>query len=451
MKRIDLTDKVFSFTEEKALFSVPCHVLLGLSGGADSMALLHILSHWPRKQLQVSAVHIHHGLRIAADADERFVRAYCEKHGIPLTVIRADVSALAQAKRLSIEEAGRMVRYEQFETVRRQIGADYIVTAHTASDQVETVLMHLIRGCGTDGLCGIPVVRGCVCRPLLCCNRDEVEAYCAAHAIPYVTDESNSDIRYTRNDVRHRVLPLLRQLNPAVDEALLRLSCYAAEDCDCLNRQAEEVLTVAQCAYGYRAEALASQDVAIRHRVVRLLLKRSGVPTITQAHIVAANQAIFSGNGQISLPDGWVFAVEQGVAAVRRASLAETTSMVITASTESVAFGRHKLLITRSDAGEIVHNLFLKSTIDCDKIVGQLRLRKRTTDDYLHPAGRGVGKSLKKLMNEWHIPASYREDYPILCDDLGVVLVPGYACDERVRITDDTKHFLVCKVETVQG
>ena len=228
-----LVDKVYAFTAQKGLFSAPCQVVLGLSGGADSMALLHILTHWPVDDLLVHAVHIHHGLRgKEADRDEMFVRKYCAEHGISLSVIHGDVAALAQERRISIEEAGRIFRYEAFEQVRTQIGADYIVTAHTASDQSETVLMHIVRGCGVDGLCGIPAIRGCVRRPLLCCSRDEIEEYCQSHSIPYVTDETNADTKFVRNDVRLRILPALRELNPSIDKALLRYAYETFDDAD---------------------------------------------------------------------------------------------------------------------------------------------------------------------------------------------------------------------------
>ena len=155
-------------------------VLVGLSGGADSMALLHALLHWPKIGLRVSAIHIHHGLRgKAADRDEAFVRDYCERWGVPLTVAHFDVAAVAREHHLSIEEAGRRVRYEAFESARQSMDADWVLTAHTASDQAETTLLHLIRGCGVDGLTGIPAARGHIRRPLLCCTRAEVEEYCA--------------------------------------------------------------------------------------------------------------------------------------------------------------------------------------------------------------------------------------------------------------------------------
>lgn len=449
MSNLNLLDKVITFTGENRLFSAPCHVLLGLSGGADSMALLHVLTHWPVAGLRVSAVHIHHGLRESADRDEAFVREYCARQGVPLTVIREDVAAVAAEQRLSLEEAGRRVRYRQFESVRESVGADVILTAHTAADQAETVLMHLIRGCGVDGLAGIPCARGVIRRPLLCCNRREIEAYCVDNNIPFVTDETNFDTKYTRNDVRHRVLPLLREINPAVDDALLRVGKCAAEDAAYLNVLALGSLQTAVCEGGYRAEAFVSQSSVIRRRMIRLLMRQGAVPVMEEAHILAAESAVLNGEGAVDLPVLFSFTVQQGVVAVRKNTMSEPPlPLAIDAIPCAVTFGGQEITFAiYDDADENVYKMFFNCVVDYDKIQGSLRLRCRQRGDYFRAAGRGVGKSLKKWMNEWRIPAHLRDAYPLLCDDAGVVLVPGYACDERVRTTEATKHFLVCKTE----
>lgn len=454
MMKTNLRDKVVRWTAEKDLFAAPCHVLLGLSGGADSMVLLDVLTHWPDAQLQVSAVHINHGLRgECADRDEAFVRQYCEDRGILLTVIHADVAAVARDSHLTVEEAGRQVRYEQFEQVRSAIGADYVLTAHTADDHVETVLMHILRGCGIDGLAGIPVARGIVRRPLLACSREEIEEYCVQNGVPFVTDETNEDTKYVRNRVRHRVLPLLKEINPSVGDAVLRLSRCASEDADYLNCQAAEALQAAQCADGYYVDRLMAQSSVIRRRMIRMMMREKSLSSIAESHILAADDAIMQRKGSVSLCDEYVFSVEQSVVSIRKDNdIVSPLSVALDILPCRVSFGAFECTLSEcSDNTTNVHKLFLQSSIDCDKIVGKLSLRSRQTGDYLHPVGRGVGKSLKKLMNEWHIPAHLRNTYPLLCDESGVVLVPGYACDERVACRDTTKHYLVCEISKVQG
>lgn len=443
---VDFAGKVFAFTGEKALFSAPCHVLVGVSGGADSMALLHLLTHWPVAGVRVSAVHIHHGLRgDSADRDEQFVRQYCADAGIDLTVYREDVSALAEKDGLTIEEAGRRIRYADFEKCRKKIGADYILTAHTASDQVETVLMRMVRGTGVDGLAGIPAVRGAIRRPLLGCNREEVEAYCREKHLDYIIDETNADVGYTRNRIRHEVMPLLRRINPAVDEAILRLSSSAADDSAHLWETAGDALS--------KDELLSLSDlkglsVPIRRRVIIRLLSDAGVYSYDQSHLLAVESLISNGCGMVRLPGG-----------ISAVVLSDRLCFLPTSDTKTAVFDplnvdelpfsfsidghKYTVSVTESNPFINVHNLFFNRALDYDKIQGKLYVRGRREGDWIHPAGRGVGKSLKKLMNEYKISVLERERFPLLCDDVGVVLIPGYTCDERVKITADTKHFLV--------
>lgn len=448
-----LFEKTAAFVAENELFLSPCRVVIGLSGGADSMALLHVLTNWV-VPLQIYAVHVHHGFRgDAADNDERFVRDFCDSHHIPLTVFHSNVAAYAAAHRMSFEEAGRQVRYAHFEEVRQAVGADFILTAHTADDQVETILMHLVRGCGVDGLVGIPPIRGFIRRPLLNCTRADVERYCEENSISYVTDETNADVTYTRNYIRHRLLPVLRQMNPAVGAALLRLSQYAGEDTAYLNHLADRILSDAQHDDGYRVDAILSQPPSMRRRIIRRMLRDTEVQTIESAHIVAAEGVLIRRGGSVSLPGGYSFSVEQGAVSVRKSKEIRPFSPIPLNELPCVVTIGDEIFSVYDDVEDPknVHNLLFKFAMDCDKIVGELHFRCRQTGDYLHPVGRNVGKSIKKLMNEWHIPTHIRDAYPLLCDDLGVVLVPGYACDERVRVTDNTKHFLVCESRKMQG
>ena len=437
---VNFIEKVYTFTGEKALFSAPCHVLVGVSGGADSMALLHVLTHWPVAGLQVSAVHIHHGLRGKhADNDEAFVRQYCENNGVDLIVYHEDVSALANAEGLTIEEAGRKIRYGDFEVCRQSIGADYILTAHTASDQAETVLMRIIRGTGVDGLVGIPVAHGTVRRPLLSCSRNEIEAYCRDYGIAYVTDETNADMRFTRNRIRHEIIPLLQQINPAVDEALARLSSHAFEDATFIRQYVDKAHTI-------NVVGLNELPKPVLSRVVTDLLMENGVVSYDQYHIQSIRALIGKGHGSVCLPGG-VSAVITSNELLFKSTATNTTEafepIPVSSFPYSFTINGQAYRITLDTHAKNVHSLFSTNVLDYDKIQGKLCVRSRREGDTIHPAGRGVGKSLKKLMNEYKIPVSHRDNYPLLCDEQGVVLIPGHTCDERVRVTEDTKHFLV--------
>lgn len=454
MMRDCFVDKVYSFTAEESLFSAPCHVLVGVSGGADSMSLLHVLQNWPEEALRITVVHINHGIRGEfADRDEKFVHDYCAEQNLPFIAMSANVQTLAQEQGLSLEDAGRRVRYQLFEDLRESVGADVILTAHNADDQAETVLMRIVRGCGIDGLTGIAKKRGLICRPLLCCSREEIEAYCGRNGIQYVTDETNTNTHYLRNDVRHRVLPLLKELNPSVTEALLRLSDCALMDADYLNELAQSVLESAYNGHGYCVDVLAAQPDVIRRRAIRLLLRNIPLSLIEEAYVLSLESMILSHCGAVCVADGYLLSVEQGVMYVRRqGSVVIPEAKFVDANSDKVQFGAFECsLITHGVDNQNIHNLLLQSAVDCDKIVGKLFLRTRHSGDYFHPSGRGVGKSIKKLMNEWRIPAHLRDVYPLLCDDEGVLLIPGYACDERVKVTQNTNHYLVCEIDVVQG
>lgn len=452
-----LAEKVAGFVAENGLFSAPCHILAAVSGGADSMTLLHLLMGWRESGVRVSAVHINHMLRgDAAERDEQFVRAFCEKHAVPLLVYREDVADYASAHGLTLEEAGRQVRYACFERARCTMDADYIATAHTAGDQAETMLMRLIRGTGTDGLIGIPMVRGFICRPLLGCRRSEIEQYCRDNDLSFCTDESNNDLQFTRNRIRHELLPLMRQLNPAVEDALLRLSAHLGQDVDYLSTITRGVsgalLDDRQTAPIMDAVA---QPTAIRRRVVRGWLEQAGVGSYDEYHVCAVDTALLSGCGSVCLSGGITARVEFGYITFTetdaKSVCVQTTPVTELPYTITLGDVQWQLCVLDRDNLSNVHNLFANHICDYDKIVGDLTIRGRKVGDTLHPAGRGVGKSIKKLMNEWRIPADKRDAVPLICDDKGIVLVPGYTCDQRVCVEEDTKHFLVWCPVTEQG
>ncbi len=214
-------------------------VLCALSGGADSMYLLcRLLEGREKYGWTVQAAHLDHGLRETAKRDEEFVRAQCETRGVPLTVGRAGVAEFARREGLSIEEAGRVLRYAFLEETARQEGLDFIATGHHAGDNAETVLMNLIRGCGLKGLTGIPERRGNIVRPMLAVDRSEIEAYLTKHNVPHVEDETNTDLNYTRNKVRHQLLPLLEELNPQAAAHIAAAARRLVEDEEELSRQA---------------------------------------------------------------------------------------------------------------------------------------------------------------------------------------------------------------------
>lgn len=214
-------------------------VLCALSGGADSMYLLcRLLEGRERYGWRVCAAHLNHGLRETAGRDEKFVRDWCGRRGVPLAVGLEDVAGYARREGLSVEEAGRTLRYRFLGQAALEAGCPLIATGHHAGDSAETVLMNLIRGCGLKGLAGIPERRDNIVRPMLEVSRGEIEAYLKEHGVPHVEDETNDDVNYTRNKVRHQLLPLLEELNPQAAAHIAAAARRLREDEEELSRQA---------------------------------------------------------------------------------------------------------------------------------------------------------------------------------------------------------------------
>lgn len=339
-----LSDTFRKHAEEGGLIQKDMHIVLGLSGGPDSLALTHLLQHsgifgTPEESAcHIHIVHVNHGLRGAAsDADEAFVKRYCEEHALDAVFIRIDCKKLAEDRGETQEEAGRHARYDAFLTRAQTLAAATtgldtdetaasrkrrirIATAHHADDQVETILMHILRGSGTDGLAGMEKARELkdgfiLIRPLLDFSKAELLDYCESAGLAPRTDQTNLDPSYSRNWVRLKLLPELEAYNPKVRDALLRLSAIARADADYLNRKAQE-------AYGELQSRLqgaprgrlpvretAEMADALRLRVLRIAAAEAGADRdVGAGHISEVDRLLRSGDpsASVDLPHGGV-------------------------------------------------------------------------------------------------------------------------------------------------
>jgi tRNA(Ile)-lysidine synthase len=269
-------------------------ILVALSGGADSVCLLHVLLDL---KIRLEACHVNHKLRgEASDNDEQFVRELCAKLGIKLHVREIDVKA-RQKKHQSLEEAAREARYAYFE----EIGANSLIaTAHTADDNVETVLLNLVRGTGLRGLCGIPPVRGNIIRPLIEVTREEVEAYLKEKGVEFITDETNFSDEFTRNNLRLNVIPLLEKINPVLNVRTTRMCESLRLDEEYLHEIA--VCALERCAEGvapYKVDLLLKQPPAILNRIISLILSKNNIsPSFQQINSIAS---LLKTGGKINL------------------------------------------------------------------------------------------------------------------------------------------------------
>ena len=310
--RDELPRRVAAFMEQYRMLAAGDRVLVALSGGGDSMCLLHLLCSLADSYgISVCAAHLNHCLRGAdADADEAFVADYCAERGILCCTAREDAAAFARERRLSPEEAARILRYAFLERTADAVGAQKIATAHHAGDQAETVLHNLIRGCGSEGLGGIPPVRGRLIRPLLLETRSELHAYLRRYELPFREDATNADTRIERNFLRLRVLPLLTEQNEAAIPHIARTALLQRRESAYLDRLAGDALgspRLEKDGVSVPLETLLCAEEVLRFRMLRLLLNLLpvGKKDISAAHLFAAEAMLHNPcSASLSLPHG---------------------------------------------------------------------------------------------------------------------------------------------------
>lgn len=445
-----LADKADAAVRRERMLSPGDSVIVGVSGGPDSMALLHYLLS-RRRMLgleEIVAAHVHHGLRGEdADGDEALVRRQCADWGIPCEIRRVNVADLARETGRGLEETGRRVRYAFFEELAKKRSSCRIATAHTAGDNLETLLLHLTRGSAMTGLAGIPPVRGRIIRPLIDCRRDEVEAYCREQGVPFRIDGSNEDIAYSRNRIRHRVTGELKALNPRVEEAARRLSeTVRQEDAylDGLAQAAYQTAWLDDEGKQLNRCKLREMPPALRRRV----LEKAAAGVAEGRHLAMLDR-LLEEDGALVLPGG-----------LRVTARTEALTFTHPESWQAPSFFSFPLI--PGDSYEIcgrmytscilsleeyenckkIHKILLKNAFDYASIRDMVTIRQRLPGDAYHPVGRGGGKSLKKLFNEAGYSQKMRAETPVLCDEEGIVLVCGFGCDERVKIRPSTTRVL---------
>ena len=395
-----MLNKLLSFVRKQDLMAPGDRITCAVSGGADSVALLFALYLLKDKlKIQLSAAHFNHHLRgEESDRDENFVRDFCERYDIPLTVGHGEI----HPGKKGLEAAARDARYAFLRAIPGKVA-----TAHTADDNAETVLMHIVRGTGLKGLGGIAPVSGSVIRPMLSVTRQDVEDFCAEWSLSYITDSSNDTDVFLRNRLRHHVMPLLKQENP---QLAANVSAMAL-----LLRQDEEYLAGAARAEAMDVENLRKLHPAVRQRCLEHFLKESGVREPEKTHIAQAEALIFTDKPSAfaQFPGGVTIARNYGKLEVRPESAALPSLTLDCPGT--YLWGDYR--ITVGEAGLEVHPQ------------GPIIVRSRQSGDSIRlPGGT---KSLKKLFIDRKIPAAHRDRIPVLCDEAGLLAVYGIGTNPR--------------------
>lgn len=418
-------------------------VLVALSGGADSMALLHVLySLKDEYNIRIVAAHFNHGIRgEEAKCDENFCVEVCESLGVELFVGSADIPALAKEKGLGVEECGRKERYAFFGSVAPDAK---VATAHTLSDCEETFLFNLARGASLKGLGSIPPVRDNIIRPLIYCSRNDVEKYCAENNISFVTDSTNLSDEYTRNSIRHNIVPQLKKINPSFDTAFERCLSNLREDEDLLDTLSSSVFKNAKVENGWLAKSLNTVHPSLKRRAVAKIIEEITTEK-PQAHHIEAVCDVISNGGSTQILTGVSLCVYNGVL-TKEENEADEWEQKFVSGTNFLPY--ETVISSFYDKNDKINiqkfnKQLLANVIDYDKIKGVLIFGSIKVGDKIRPKGRGVTKQLRRIFNENHIPPFYRNRISVLRDDSGVVWVNGVGADERVSADENTKKFLI--------
>lgn len=435
--------------EEYNMLPKGSRVLCAVSGGADSMCLLHLL--FSRREafgIEVLAAHYEHGLRGEESLrDAAFVERWCGERGIPLFLAHGDAAGYAARKGLGIEEAARELRYAFLRRTAEENGCGRIATAHSADDNAETILFNLCRGGGAAGLSGIPPVRGKIVRPLLGCTREEIERYLEENAVPHVEDSSNQTDDYSRNRIRHKVIPVLREINPAFSAAAGRTARLLREDEACFQALAEAFLDRNPVDRGLPAEELAALPRAVASRALRLACPKA----LSLSHVEAA-LALCQGQGlgYADLP-GIRIRREQGrIYFDQEEKLSLPRRVIVPGESLEIPEAGIRINAYFTEKKEEINDLFKTYSFKCERICGIISCTGRRPGDKIRPLGRNCTKSLKKLFLEAGFSQDQRDRTPIFRDEEGVLAVYGLALAERTAAKCGEK-VLRIDIEEING
>jgi tRNA(Ile)-lysidine synthase len=464
--------EVCSAIKKYNLIEVGEGIVVGVSGGYDSICLLHVLySISDEFKIKLYPVHINHMLRgQEADRDEQFVEDFCNSLGLEPIFFKIDVAKLAQSDKISLEEAGRKARYDAFDRVAGQKGASKIAVAHNRNDQAETVLMRIIRGAGLEGLRGMSYKRDNIIRPLLGIDRKSIEEYVHNHGLHSITDSSNLETHYFRNKIRLNVLPAINSAAGAdVSEHLLRLSAIAATEDDFLQDTSQRLYdTIVRSREAGKLELdlepIKQLHPAMQNRVIRLAIKEvSGeLKGIEYVHVEQIISLINDGRTGASID------IPSGLRAVRSY---ETLSITTQQRAVNPQFEKKLAIPGQTFIEEInvtvnseIINVPLNKTckqyetenkennskyFDYEKINKDITIRNRLEGDLFKPIYSNGTKKLKKYFIDCKIPRDMRDKMPLIATGKEIIWIVGNKTSDNYKVTDNTKIMLKLKISNI--
>lgn len=440
-------NKFLSAISDYSMLFDTTEVVVGFSGGADSVCLLHLLNSYKDElSINVKAVHVNHGIRgDEAKRDQNFAEQFCEQFSIPFEIVSFDCISEAKKSKESLEECGRRIRYQVFNA--RCGNRTKIATAHNANDNVETVVFNISRGSSVKGACGIAPVRDNVIRPLVFCSRQEIEGYCKENGLSYVTDSTNLCDDYTRNKIRHKILPVMEDVNSAAISNVTSFCEDARTACEYISIQANDVLNKAFVSKNtYDVNVLKTLHTAVLNEFIFIAYSRFSQKSIDRNKIKLVSE-LLNKTGRIQLYGNECAEVLKNKLRFFIRKEESVPESIKLCECGQYRYGSYHIKLSDySDCLKNINKNILDNLIDYDKIKGDLFLRTRKEGDEFSFYNRKVTKSLKKLFNEYAIPVEQRDFIPVICDDDGVVWVYGFGATARCHITDSS-----CNIICVWG
>lgn len=420
-------------------------ILVGLSGGADSSALLLMLKGYSEQSgAKIYAAHLNHGIRgEEADRDERFCKELAESLGITFFSIKLDIPAMAKQSGESIECEARNARYDFFNRLMRENSISILATAHNADDNLETVIFNLSRGSGLLGLCGIPSSRptecGIVIRPILDMEKKDIIAFCNENNINYVTDSTNADNDYSRNKIRNQIIPILKEINSAVIKNTSRASDSLKEDAAYLKTVTDKFISESCEDRTIELSVVRNTPPSIINRaLISIYSDISDGETLEATHIGAIKNLAQRGvpHSSISLPSSIEAVIEDGrLCFIRKKEekKIENFNLTLNSGFNAIESADIDIFINIEPYSKNIYKKSILLSIDSAKINGALIARSRRAGDKIL-SGK-VHKSLKKLFNEKKVPIELRERIPVICDGDGILAIPSVAIRDGARLT----------------
>lgn len=434
-------------------------ILVGVSGGVDSVVLLDILVKLrPVYNLTIFVAHLNHGLRgKAADEDEAFVVNLAEKYNVKVYTKKEDMLAYADANKISSEEAGRVLRYAFFDEIMQRENIQKIAIAHNKNDQAETILMRIMRGTGLDGIVGIKPVNGRIIRPLLFCSRAEIEAFECAEKLNHREDDTNKENIYTRNTIRNQLIPQLENLyNPNLVEGLSRMGQLLADDLEIIENQLEEILQKIafqrqEKMVSFNRRVFLDLSLGLKRRVLRHAIQsiQGDLVNIEEKHIHNMIQLISQGKTgkEIHLTNGWIAKNNYDFFEISQPSEKYANYEFELEIGKKQSFGTFEIETFVEDKIKIdfyTKDIFLKF-FDYDRIKSSLKVRNRRPGDRIVPLGMKGSKKIKDLFIDEKVASDKRNQIPlIVCGD-EIVWVVGYRIGDGFKVSEQTKKVLVVK------